>query len=236
MSTPLISGPQTLLIDADDTLWENNIYFERAIAEFISFLNHQHYTREQVREVLNDVERHNVVKHGYGLHSFAHALVDTFERLSVDPVTPEMHAEIHAIAHKIAAQPAEIIAGVPETLDYLAARHHLILMTKGNITEQTGKVERSGLKEYFAAIEVVAEKDPATYQGIAAKYDLAGDQTWMIGNSPKSDVNPALRAGFNAVFVPHADTWVLEHEEIGVPDARGTLLRLERFADLKDHF
>ena len=236
MPVPANSGSQTLLIDADDTLWENNIYFERAIAEFISFLNHQHYTREQVREVLNDVERHNIVKHGYGLHSFAHALVGTFERLSVDPVAPEMHEQIHAIAHKIAAQPVEIIEGVAETLEYLAARHHLILMTKGNITEQTGKIERSGLKEFFAAIEVVAEKDAATYEGIAAKYDLAADLTWMIGNSPKSDINPALRAGLNAVFVPHADTWVLEHEEIGVPNARGRLLRLEKFGDLKVHF
>lgn len=236
MPAPPISGPQTLLIDADDTLWENNIYFERAIAEFISFLNHQHYTREQVREVLNDVERHNVVKHGYGLHSFAHALVDTFERLSLEPVTPDLHGRIHGIAHKIAAQPVEIIDGVPPTLDYLASRHHLVLMTKGNITEQTGKIERSGLKEYFAAVEVVAEKDPATYQEIAAKYDLAADQTWMIGNSPRSDVNPALRAGLNAVFVPHADTWVLEHEEIGVPGARGRLLRVDRFADLCHYF
>src|SRR5579884_2767557 len=74
--------PQTLLIDADDTLWENNIYFERAIAHFIEFLNHHEFTPEQVRETLNDVERECIVKHGYGLHSFAHALVDTFERLS----------------------------------------------------------------------------------------------------------------------------------------------------------
>ena len=72
---------QTLLIDADDTLWENNIYFERAIARFISFLNHHEFSPEQVREVLNDVERECIVKHGYGLHSFAHALLDTFERL-----------------------------------------------------------------------------------------------------------------------------------------------------------
>ena len=227
---------QTLLIDADDTLWENNIYFERAIAEFISFLDHQHYTREQVREVLNDVERHNIVKHGYGLHSFAHALVDTFERLAVPPVAPETHEQIHTIAHKIAAQPVEIIEGVADTLPYLASRHHLILMTKGNFAEQTGKVERSGLKEFFSAIEVVAEKDALTYQAIAAKYDLAADSTWMIGNSPKSDINPALRAGLNAVFVPHADTWVLEHEDIGVPNARGTLLRVEQFADLRMHF
>src|ERR1700726_1563752 len=96
------NGAQTLLIDADDTLWENNIYFERAIAKFISFLNHHTYTPEQVRETPNDVERENIVTHGYGLHSFAHALVGTFERLSVEPVTPELHARIHAIAHTIA--------------------------------------------------------------------------------------------------------------------------------------
>ncbi len=86
------NGAQTLLIDADDTLWENNIYFERAIANFISFLNHQAYSREEVREVLNDVERESIVTHGYGLHSFAHSLVATFERLSVEPITPELHA------------------------------------------------------------------------------------------------------------------------------------------------
>src|SRR5205807_664070 len=90
--------PQTLLIDADDTLWENNVYFERAIARFISFLNHHEFSPEQVREVLNDVERDCVVKHGYGQHSFSHALVDTFERLSVNPVTPDLHAQVVGFA------------------------------------------------------------------------------------------------------------------------------------------
>jgi putative hydrolase of the HAD superfamily len=237
MATPgLISGPQTLLIDADDTLWENNIYFERAIAKFISFLNHQEFGPGQVREVLNDVERHNIVKHGYGLHSFAHALVDTFERLSVEPISPELHETIQGFAHTIAAQPVEIIDGVTDTLEYLAARHHLILMTKGNITEQSGKIERSGLKQFFAAVEIVAEKDPATYAAIAGKYDLAEEASWMVGNSPKSDINPALKAGLNAVFVPHSNTWVLEHEEVGIAEARGKLLKVERFADLMRYF
>src|SRR3954470_12981492 len=86
--------PQTLLIDADDTLWENNVYFERAIANFISFLNHHEFSPAQVRQVLNDVERECIVKHGYGMHSFAHALVDTFERLSVEPITPALHQTI----------------------------------------------------------------------------------------------------------------------------------------------
>lgn len=237
MTAPAQNGEQTLLIDADDTLWENNVYFERAIANFISFLNHHEYTPRQVREVLNEVERANVLKHGYGLHSFAHALVETFERLSLEPLTPALHETIQSFAHAIAEHPVEIISGVPETLDYLAGRHHLILMTKGNFTEQSGKIERSGLKSYFAAVEVVSEKDPAIYREIVGKYGLARDLTWMVGNSPKSDVNPALAAGLNAVFVPHDQTWVLEHEEVAQPgNGSGNLLVLECFAQLREYF
>ena len=231
-----ITGPQTLLIDADDTLWENNVYFERAIARFISFLNHQTYSAQEVRATLNRVEHDCILKHGYGMHSFAHALVDTFEELSVEPITPELHARIHSFAHSIAEQPMEFLPEVPETLEYLAARHHVILVTKGNVTEQTGKIERSGLKEFFASVEIVAEKDPQTYRELVAKYALPAERTWMIGNSPKSDINPALAAGLNAVFVPHGMTWVLEHEEVAVCPNGQKLLTVERFADLRVHF
>jgi putative hydrolase of the HAD superfamily len=229
-------SPQTLLIDADDTLWENNIYFERTIARFISFLNHKEFSPAQVRGVLNDIERDCIVTHGYGLHSFAHALVQTFERLSVEPITPELHAQINSFCHTIADHPIETLPDVPATLQYLAERHHLIMVTKGAIIEQSGKIERSGLKDYFAAIEIVAEKDPAAYEAIIEKYELAHDSTWMIGNSPKSDINPALAAGLHAVFIPHGDTWVLEHAEVDSAPPRQRLLTVERFADLRDHF
>lgn len=230
------NGSQTLLIDADDTLWENNIYFERAIANFISFLNHHEYTPEQVRHVLNDVERECIITHGYGLHSFAHALVRTFERLSLEPLTPALHETIDGFAHTIAEHPMEIIRGVPETLQYLSERHHLIMMTKGHFAEQTGKVERSGLRDYFAAIEIVAEKDAPTYRGIISKYDLAADSTWMVGNSPRSDINPALAVGINAVFVPHGNTWILEHDEVAEAQPPSRLLVVENFGALCEHF
>ncbi len=231
-----VNHAQHLLIDADDTLWENNVYFERAIANFISFLNHHEYSAQQVREVLNEVERECIVRHGYGLHSFAHALVDTFERLSLEPLTPALHDTIKGFAHVIAEHPVEIISGVPETLDYLAGRHNLILLTKGAIAEQTGKIERSGLKSFFSSVEIVAEKDVSTYREIIAKYDLPSEMSWMIGNSPKSDINPALSAGINAVFVPHGNTWVLEHEEVvaAIPPLR--LLVIDHFATLRAHF
>ncbi len=235
-ASPETNGAQTLLIDADDTLWENNVYFERAIAQFISFLNHREFSAEQVREVLNEVERECIISHGYGLISFAHALTRTFEQLAIDPVTPEQHRQIHSFAHAIAEHPVEIIHGVPETLQYLSAKHHLILVTKGNVTEQSGKVERSGLRDYFSAVEIVAEKNPRAYEEVVSKYGLAHDETWMIGNSPKSDINPALKAGLNAVFVPHDQTWVLEHEEVEVAPDGQTLLVVEKFAHLREHF
>lgn len=124
---------------------------------------------------------------------------------------------------------------MPETLQYLAGRHHLILLTKGAVPEQWGKVERSGLKEYFAAVEIVAEKDSGTYREVVSKYGLGHGSTWMVGNSPKSDINPALAAGLNAVFVPHGNTWILEHEELAEAEP-SRLLVVEKFAELAEHF
>ena len=227
---------QTLLIDADDTLWENNIYFERAIANFISFLNHHEYTPDEVREVLYDVERENIRQHGYGMNSFALALVKCFERLSVEPLTAALHETIRGFAYAIAEHPMEIMADVPETLAELAQRHHLFLVTKGNFAEQTGKVERSGLKEHFTAVEVVMEKDAQAYRTVVEKYGLVPERTWMVGNSPKSDINPALEAGLHAVFVPHHNTWMLERGEVLPEIGTGMFLQVSSFGDLRNHF
>jgi putative hydrolase of the HAD superfamily len=231
-----LSDSQTLLIDADDTLWENNIYFERAIADFISFLNHQEHSPAEIRKILNEVERDSVVSHGYGLRSFTHSLVRTFERLSVEPLTPALHETIHGFARTIAEQPVQLLPRIAETLHYLSERHHLILVTKGDFAEQSGKVNRSGLKEYFSVVEIVSEKDPQQYRHIVDRHDLAAERTWMVGNSPKSDINPALAAGINAVFVPHDDTWVLEHEELASAEPPSRLLVLDSFAELVKHF
>lgn len=227
---------QTLLIDADDTLWENNVYFERAIARFISFVNHREFSPERVRAVLNDVERECIVTHGYGLHSFAHALVRTFERLSPGPVTADTQAQVRSFAHSVENHAIEFLPKVPETLEYLRQRHRLILVTKGAAAEQMGKVERSGLGGYFDSAEVFVEKNTAAYARMIGQFGLDRRSTWMIGNSPKSDINPALAAGLHAVFVPHGDTWVLEHEELTAAPADQSLLIVGSFAELREHF
>jgi len=229
---PRFPPGQTLLIDADDTLWENNVYFERAIAAFISYLNHHTYSPAEVRRALNAVERETILAHGYGLTSFTRSLVTCFERLSPAPVTEEMAQRILSFARSIEEQEIELLPGVAETLAELAGRHRLILMTKGNQAEQADKLARSGLSELFSSVEIVAEKDPPTYRQVIARHELAPHTSWMIGNSPKSDINPALAAGLHAVLLFHKDTWVLEHAAVDPAPEGQQLLELDSFAKL----
>jgi len=233
---PTFPTVQTLLIDADDTLWENNIYFEQAIAAFTGYLNHHTYTPEEVRHVLNGVERETILKRGYGLTSFKQSLVTCFERLSAEPVTEEKRQRILGLAQTIADQEIELLPDVAVTLADISARHRLILMTKGDNAEQADKLARSGLAPFFSAVEIVAEKDPDTYRAVIARHELTPHTSWMIGNSPKSDINPALAAGLHAVFLFHKSTWVLEHAEVAAPPAGQQLVELDAFSKLSTIF
>jgi len=144
---PRFPAGQTLLVDADDTLWENNVYFERAIAAFISYLNHHEYSALEVRQALNSVERENILAHGYGLPSFTRSLVTCFERLSPHPLDEERRKRVLGFANSIAEQEIELLPQVEETLRNLSSRHKLIMMTKGDHAEQADKVRRSGLAQ-----------------------------------------------------------------------------------------
>src|SRR6266851_5379848 len=179
----------TLLIDADDTLWENNVFFEKLIEDFISIVEPYGYTRAYIRHILNETERKNIRQYGYGVRSFGRSLEETYIKLA----------------------------------DQMAKR-----------AEQAAKVERSGLQGFFEFIEIVAEKDPETYGGLVHKHKIVKTHGWMIGNSPRSDINPAMKIGLNAVFIPHQHTWNLEHEP--VMGGSGKLVILPSFRELRGHF
>ncbi len=223
---------QFLLIDGDDTLWENNIYFERAIEEFIAFVAHTTLAPAEVRAVLDEIEH---ASRAYGSANFARNLEATFRRLAEREVTAEDVARVHGFAERIRTHPMELLSRVEETLAYLAPRHTLALLTKGDYDEQQMKIDASGLAPYFERTIIVPEKDEAAYRQIADELALDTPQTWMIGNSPRSDINPALAAGLNAVYVPHPHTWVLERQEIRI-NGDGRLVTLTAFAELSEHF
>src|SRR5271170_3959049 len=136
--------PQFLLIDADDTLWENNIYFERAFDEFVAFLDHSALAPQQVRAVLDEIEEANARIHGYGSLSFARNLGQCYQHLAERRVRAEDLRTVMTFAERILECPMETIAGVAETLDYLSKHHDLTLFTKGNPEEQKLKIDASG--------------------------------------------------------------------------------------------
>ena len=224
---------QALIVDADDTLWENNIYFERAFDRFCEFLNHSHLTPEQVRAVLDEIEIANNKVHGYGSANFARNLAECYRHLAERAVSADEIDTILALAEEIMHQSIELLPGVEQTLAYLCDRHDLTLFTKGNPEEQKLKIDRSGLRVYFGHTAIVKEKNAASYSLLVEERKLEKARTWMIGNSPKSDINPALEAGLNAVFIPHQHTWRLEHEEVRQSPK---LIRIERFGQLREHF
>src|SRR6516164_1067855 len=225
---------KTLLIDADDTLWENNVFFEKLIEDFISLVEGCGYTRAYVRHILNETERKNIRQYGYGVRSFGRSLEETYMKLAEHKAQREILAQIHDRVVDLERTPPKILDGVPETLAYLTERHRLILFTKGEPAEQSAKVQRSGLQGFFEAIEIVPEKDTVTYTGLIHKHKIVKSQGWMIGNSPRSDINPAMRVGLNAVYIPHQHTWQMEHEPVVA--GSGKLVILPSFRELRAHF
>lgn len=223
-----------LIFDADDTLWENNVIFERVIDEFLAWMARPDLDRDGVRAVLDGIEAANAVTHGYGSKVFLRSLGECVARLRGRAATQEESARISGWAAAFDVDRVELIPGVAETLAELALRHELLLLTKGDAQEQQRKVAASGLTRHFRGVHIVAEKDVATYEELKRTYALIPEGTWMIGNSPKSDILPARSAGLNAVFIPNDHTWVLEHGELDPAD--GKVLRLSAFGELLRHF
>lgn len=224
----------TLLLDADDTLWENNVYFEAVVQAYTRRLSARGCPPETARQTLLDIERVRTRTHGYGLRNFNASLHEACRILLGDDCAGEL-AELDALCAGIGTRALELLPRVEETLDVLRRRHRLFILTKGDAADQRAKVARSGLGRFFEAVEVVKEKDAGAYRDVLARHHVEPISAWMVGNSPKSDVLPALAVGLGAVFIPHPATWALELEALpSEPHPR--LLVLERFEELTRHF
>lgn len=225
---------QTLIFDADDTLWENNVLFERVIEDYLDWLAHPTLDRAEIRSLLNEIEAANIVAHGYGSRVFLKSLADLFERLSERPASDDEASALDALAARFVLGQVELIPGVAQTLAELGERHDLYLMTKGDEEEQQRKVDASALAHYFRTVHIVREKDVHAYRALVLEHELVPERTWMIGNSPKSDILPARQAGLNAVFIPNTNTWALEHDVLDPDDER--VLEVQGFRDLLRYF
>ena len=214
-----------MIFDADDTLWDSNIHFLEAEAEFAAELIAAGAgSLETVRAAIRRAELEVIRSHGYGRAPFVALMRMVAAELAPMASRSAVEAAVERIGARFLARECALLPDVAATIAELAGRHHLTLFTKGNEREQLHKLERSGLRHHFRHVEVTPEKDEAAYRRLVEVARLDRARAWMIGNSPRSDINPALRAGLRAVFIPHPHTWEREHEEVDRDDERLTVI------------
>jgi putative hydrolase of the HAD superfamily len=220
----------TLFVDADDTLWENNIYFEAVVADYLALAARHGCAPEQARARLLEVERERIGRFGYGIANFQASLELASRSLAGEGATVDTEP-IAGLCALLRRRAGTHLAEVSATLRALAGRHRVVLLTKGDGDDQMGKVARSGLRRHLHQVDIVPEKDLAAYRDVLRRHGAAPERSWMIGNSPKSDILPALGAGLGAVFVPHHATWSLELADLPAPHTPRYIV-LDRFRDL----
>lgn len=205
--------PLNLIIDCDDTLWENNRFFLEAHRKFVRLMESLGHDTAKADSLLLRLEMENVPRYGYGARSQAMSMADVYRLLDPEPDASVL-AAISAIGDEVFNHPVCLFPGVADTLRKLSTRYRMLMLTKGNRDEQMGKIDKSPVKGYFHHTKVVMEKDTETFKGVLDEFDMAPHETWMIGDSPRSDIMPALANGVKSVYIPFSMTWALEHQEL----------------------
>jgi putative hydrolase of the HAD superfamily len=221
-----MAGLSTIGFDADDTLWQNESFFRMTEQRFTELLS-EHGEHQVISARLLEAERRNLRFYGFGVKGFTLSMIETALEVTGGQVSASVIAEILSFGRQMLQNPVETLPKARETLDALAGKYRILLITKGDLFDQERKLAQSGLGDYFSAVEIVSDKTPDTYRRIFTRHGDGPERAAMVGNSLKSDVVPAIRAGSWGVYVPHELTWVLEHEEAPEADPR-----FRRIADL----
>jgi len=196
--------------DADDTLWQNEQFYrltERRLTELLA----AHAEAGDISRRLLEAEKRNLEFYGFGIKGFTLSMIETAIEVTGGRVPATVIQEILASGRELLRHPVETLPHVRETLEQLAGSYRIILITKGDLFDQERKLAQSGLGEMFDAVEIVSDKNAATYQRVFSRHGDGPGRSMMVGNSLKSDVMPAIEAGSWGVYVPHDLTWPLEH-------------------------
>lgn len=219
----------TIAFDADDTLWHSERHYAQTQAEFTKLL--AHYRDEAyIHAHLYEVESRNIQHFGYGVKGFALSMIESAVELTDGRVSGNDIKTIINLARNMLNADIELLDGVSETIESLAARCRLMVITKGDLLDQEKKIQRSGLGKFFHRIEIVSEKTRESYARLLAEHSIAPQRFFMVGNSLRSDILPILELGGSAAYIPYEITW--QHETAEAPVGHAGFHRLERIGQL----
>lgn len=218
----------TIGFDADDTLWHNMRFYALTEARFAALLA-DYAPADHLAERLAAAERKNLKLYGFGIKGFTLSMIETAIEVTEGRVPATVLADILEAGREMLSHPVEILPHAQEAVAALAETHRLVLITKGDLFDQERKIAASGLGDYFSGVEIVSDKTAEAYIRIFERHGDGPGQALMVGNSLRSDVVPALRAGAWGVHVPHEHEWAYEHDAEPAGDPR-----YRRIADLSE--
>ena len=206
-----MSTISTIGFDADDTLWESEIYFAETEGKFLSLM--QSYGVEvDVHNHLYDTEKRNLTRFGYGVKSFTISMIESGHYLTDGALRSEDTLQIVQWGKELMNHPLKLLTGVKETLKILEERFCILIITKGDLFHQQQKIADSGLGVHADGVEILQEKDSDAYRLLLSKRGIAPESFLMVGNSLRSDVLPVVNIGGHAIHIPHEVTWQYENE------------------------
>lgn len=211
---------RTVGIDGDDTLWHNENLFADTEARYKELLSH-HATAEQIGARLYETEMRNLGIFGYGVKSFMLSMIETAIEITEQRIGAADIQQIIQLGREMMAEPVDLLDGVRETVEELAEHYDLLLITKGDLFHQESKVARSGLADHFRAVEIVSEKDPATYRAVLDRHVVDPGAFVMIGNSVRSDITPVVEIGGRGLHIPYHVTWAHEDTQLATHHHEG---------------
>lgn len=218
-----------ICLDADDTLWHNMRHFNATEEALVAML--QPFADADIaRDTLNACEGRNLKLYGYGAKGFTLSMIETAAELAGDQISKSMIEDILAAGRALLAHPVDLFDDVADTLDALAHRGRLVLVTKGDLLHQESKLAASGLGDLFSGIEIVSDKTEDTFRRVFGQYDVASHEAIMAGDSLRSDIRPALEAGAWAAYIPQEGAWV--HEIADTPADHPRFRQIDRLAEL----
>ena len=221
---------ELIAFDADDTLWHTEHLYQEARRQFRELLR-PYVAIDTLDDHVHDTEMRNLPYYGFGITSFILSLIETAVEVSDGRITGAEVGRLLEISRQMVSADVELIDEVEETLVALSAVYPLLLITKGDLLHQTGKVARSGLGRYFAGVEVVADKTPEIYREILTRRGVVPERFVMVGNSPRSDILPVAALGGRAIYVPDENTWVYDLVELP-DDLPGQIYRVNRVGEV----
>jgi putative hydrolase of the HAD superfamily len=216
--------------DADDTLWHNEIIFEKVHGRYRELLARYHEAAT-VDRTLFATEMRNLELYGYGVKGFTLSAIETAIQLTGGKISADEIQKLIELGREMLAHPVELLEAVSDTLAALSPRYTLLLITKGDLRDQERKLRKSGLVEYFSYVEIVSEKDTSTYREILRRHEIRPEHFVMVGNSLKSDILPVLELGGTAVYVPYHIIWAAERVET-LPPANGRFFQIQSLREL----